>query len=1358
MVWILNTMVRDARKAFNMALLSFIILQNISLHSQEIFYSEDLQFERYTIQYGYPDDNAYYILQDSLGYLWISSNRGLIRYDGLNFKTYKPSPNTIQGAVLSSISEAGNGNLWIASIFHGLLYYNQKKDKLIHLNSEVHNLQQLKQEHILRIIKDRYGHLWVGTKNGLYQLQFSMSQVSPTLVMMKKFSLTENQEIFEYSKPTGEIISGLIMDHEQNIWIGSNRGLFRIIYQSSEHHSESNQSIAFHSTILPDSIVSLCLLSDSMLGIGVSEENTSKLLLFNTETNLSQSTPFKVVNDAIESIHLSRKNGLWIKTYNNRLFCIKEGLADDDWKNIREYEIAPDKPWNIKQPSIPIIEDRSGIIWIGSESYGLIKMDPFANRFKYYKYPNAPNRKAPMFRSLAQYNDSLLILGSDSDGLFLFNKRSDSYLQWNLPFVPNQARINSILKDKSGIIWIGLQESPNGSLLKFNPTSLDHKYFKYVKEPFYFNSESVMTLLESTDGTFWIGTSDKGLFNYSPEKNHFTNYQAMLDGKSKSIVWSILEDQNSSIWAGIVSAGLNKLSSKDTFQHFLGYTSPWHLIQDNEGIIWAASPFGFYRFDPENGQSRSFSIENGLGAEGVHWICPYRDGLWMVTFNGISYFEPTTELFRNWDWEDGLAFTNGIRAGCQLKDGTIVFTVGDAIQAFHPDSLLDIPIAPEVHIESINVLDSLIRPVASDANALHFKYFQSSPEFKYIGLENSRPQKITYEHQLLGVDLDWIENGQDRIARYAQLNPGPYTFKVRAANRDGIWSEPKTIHFTITPPWWGTVVAKLGYLISILLILKFIRDHELRIKLSEMEAKRLGEIDAVKTRLYTNITHEFRTPLTIILGLANQLQGKVIDGGKEGLQMIRRNGNRLLNLVNQMLDLQKLEAGNMPIHLLQDDIVPYLKYLVESFSSVATSKNIELQFQSDPESLVIDYDPDKMQHIISNLLSNALKFTNAGGFVEIILNQKSNTQFSISVRDNGVGISEDKLPHIFDRFYQADDSSRRRGEGTGIGLSLTRELVHLLGGQILVKSLPGTGSEFKVILPITHEAPMSALEFSEIETTEEIYQVVKGPERYLSKVSKNHPQILIIEDNNDVVHYIASILQEKYHLSTASDGRKGIDQAFASIPDLIISDVMMPQMDGFQVCNALKQDTRTSHIPIILLTAKADIQSKLEGLQFGADAYLTKPFVKEELLVRIRSLLSQKERLHNHYKQLFGIVTESEDSEQSVQVSAPENRFIKNIRKIIEEHIDDALFGVDQLCQETAMSNSQLYRKLKAQSGLSAHELIQSIRLNRAKTLLMETDHTISEIAYQCGFNDPEYFGRVFKKEFGSTPSEFRNS
>jgi signal transduction histidine kinase/CheY-like chemotaxis protein len=592
-----------------------------------------------------------------------------------------------------------------------------------------------------------------------------------------------------------------------------------------------------------------------------------------------------------------------------------------------------------------------------------------------------------------------------------------------------------------------------------------------------------------------------------------------------------------------------------------------------------------------------------------------------------------------------------------------------------------------------------------------------------------------------------------------------------------VWSEPLSYTFTVLSPWWFTWWAWCLWVGLGAGLLYWFYRFQLGRRLAEAEAYRLRELDQVKNHLYTNITHEFRTPLTIINGVAGQLQSQASESVKRGLKMISRNGRQLLRLVNQMLDLAKLESGSLPVRLVQGDIIIYLRYLAESFHSYAQSRNIDLHFQTGLEAYVVDYDREKMLHIVSNLLSNAVKFTPANGKVyfrvaEII---QDNTAFlQIQVKDSGIGIAAEKLPHIFDRFYQVDTSATRSGElarmnirsdgGTGIGLALTRELVHLLGGTIEVQSRLGEGSTFTVLLPAvrstsTHAAANGFEQFLPEMQAFSGKGVDSFPELATSDQQNNseRPLLLIIEDNADVVRFLASCLESSYQLAAAPDGQAGIEKALELTPDIIISDVMMPLKDGFEVCDTLKNDVRTSHIPIVLLTAKADVESRITGLRRGADAYLAKPFDEEELRVRLEQLIALRRRLLERYQHAAAVL-ERTGAEPSDDPSFElEEDFLQQVRDLIQENLADPTFGNEDLCKALAMSRTQLFRKLKALTGMSVVTFIRFYRLNKARQLLLTTDLNISEVAYRVGFNDPSYFGRVFRREFGITPMECRD-
>lgn len=537
----------------------------------------------------------------------------------------------------------------------------------------------------------------------------------------------------------------------------------------------------------------------------------------------------------------------------------------------------------------------------------------------------------------------------------------------------------------------------------------------------------------------------------------------------------------------------------------------------------------------------------------------------------------------------------------------------------------------------------------------------------------------------------------------------------------------------------------------------------------ELMNEKLRELDRMKSQFFTNISHEFRTPLTIISGMIAQIRENPERWFREGLKMIERNSEGLLQLVNQILDLAKLEAGKLQLNLVQADVIPYLKYLLESFQSLAGKKNIRLDFQnSDPE-LVMDFDPERLLRIVSNLVTNAIKFTPPGGRVLLKAEMEKSKagdkcpdHLFLAITDTGIGIPEGRLPFIFERFYQVDSSSIRHGEGTGIGLALTKELVQLMKGEIQVESREGAGTTFRVILPVSRSAARVAVVDSPGAKEERKKFLLAGEEEELPIPAKScrpastsdsggdRPTVLIAEDNPDIVEYLRSCLESNYELLITYDGQAGIARAIEEVPDLIVSDVMMPVKDGFELCETLKTDERTSHIPIILLTAKADQESRLQGLTRGADAYLAKPFDKDELNVRLEQLLALRRRLQERYRDLEALPYSDDEAIQQ------EDAFLQKVRREVEKNIDDEDMSIAGLARAIGVSRAQLHSKISALTGRSPSVFVRTIRLHRAKELLKNSGLNISQIAFEVGFRDPAYFSRTFSEEFGYSPKEAR--
>jgi len=554
------------------------------------------------------------------------------------------------------------------------------------------------------------------------------------------------------------------------------------------------------------------------------------------------------------------------------------------------------------------------------------------------------------------------------------------------------------------------------------------------------------------------------------------------------------------------------------------------------------------------------------------------------------------------------------------------------------------------------------------------------------------------------------------------------------------------LFFTVNCSW------QAGF--TLILILNNINQKRKLADAKQAEATRLKELDEMKTKFFTNITHEFRTPLTVILGMADFIKeqpGKWLD---EGVPKIKNNANRLLRLVNQMLDLSKLEAGAMPLNLQQGDIIAYLRYIVESYSSLAVSKELKLVFSSDNDAVVMDYDPEKLLQIIANLVSNAIKFCPAGGRVEVkaSLPKDNRSQLEIQVLDTGPGIPPEMLPNIFDRFYRVETTTGSDAGGTGLGLALVKEMTRLAGGTIGVQSRPGSGTVFTLRFPVTNNARYASPEppvFKEKSLISPA-EAQSKPASAKNKPLPNHelPALLIVEDSTDVTEYLKALTEDHYQVITAANGRQGLEKALEIVPDIILSDVMMPEMDGIIMLDRIKNDFRTSHIPVVMLTAKADISSKLHGLERGADDYMAKPFNREELLLKLRNLIEMRSRLQQRYAGMGPLLPVGDKN------TAIEDQFMMKVRKLLEVNLDDDRFGIIELCRDLGMSRAQLYRKFKSLTSKTVNEYIRSFRLHKARELLLTSDLNVSEAAYETGFKNLSHFSRVFTEEFGRNPSE----
>ena len=924
-------------------------------------------------------------------------------------------------------------------------------------------------------------------------------------------------------------------------------------------------------------------------------------------------------------------------------------------------------------------------------------------------------------------------------------------------------------KDKAGVIWMPdkdhlLRYDPKLGTCERLPTGISQiKLFVFLDDQNVFCVSNLNQLF-----IYNIQTGQTTPFNYE-EQNNRIPHRAQ----------DILLSTSGTVWLACIG-GLWEIDTKNqtaTLQEVQAFQDNRFLCihEDEKGGLWLGTSLaGIHIYDPDSKEVKVIDDQQGLPGNTVVTIIADQDGdRWAGTYNGMALLSPEGQILSSISEEDGLIDREFNRYACYLSDnGDVLMGTVNGLNVIRPKQLkgwLNRTRDPKIYLTGLEYFNSSLgKDTLQTYGLVELDEITLPATKRYLRLSFSmsnyvKPEENHYAYKFEGKSEDWILLDNNHRLNFNDLPAGKYQLLVKGIDPFGNQTaEPLriAIHakaFFYQQIWFYLLLLGLLGGLSLIWIFRLrraVRKATTQIRqdkeLIENQANRLQELDQAKSRFFTNISHEFRTPLTVIGGVVQQLEQKIKSLYPKELNLIQRNNQNLLNLVNQILDLRKLESGKLTVNYIQGDIIIYLRYILESFHSYASSKEIQLKFESDQPTFWMDYDEEKLLRIITNLLSNAIKFTEPGGG-DVVMKVWVKDQFEIEIVDHGRGIAKEKLDNIFNRFYQTDTSSNKHGEGTGIGLALVQELVHLMNGQISVQSELYKGSTFRIQLPIRQNAeklePENILKKTLVSQVGELngHPNIMVPEAS----TQNLPSLLIIEDNQDIVQYMQGVLAPSYQIFVAYDGAAGIKLALEKVPDLIISDVMMPEKDGFEVCETLKQDIRTSHIPIILLTAKIDDQSRLLGLRQGADAYLPKPFNQEELLVRLEKLLELRQGLQARYAGLQ--IPDTPSSEATQQ----EDAFLQEVRDIVMTHLDDAEFSVPDLCKKIGMSRTQLHRKMKALTNASTTRFIRVVRVQEAQKLLKNSDLNITQVAFEVGFKDPSYFSKVFTQESGVSPSDF---
>ncbi|MEP7163326.1 MAG: ATP-binding protein [Ferruginibacter sp.] len=1334
-------------------------------------------YESISIAQGLSQGMVFDILQDKAGFIWVATKNGLNQYDGYEFKVFTNDPynfHTLSSNTIIKLFEDSKGRIWAGTENAGVNIYDKKSGRFYRIVHNAADPASLSGNVIRTITEMPDGRMLVGADGAglnLVQLtkEFFEKDAAP---IVTRLSLPDDAQVY-----------GIGKDKNENIWIG---GMDRSVYRFDP---------------LKNSFIKLK--NGELLNNGYLTQDGS--ILINNNLFLSDGRDvnplFDITKTPAGNIIFRPREKLWSNHHREPYFY-----------DVSKWEPGKTIQWNVQLPATarlvyPFIIDRSGLLWAGSVGYGLRKYNTAGSKFK------AQLLTGYSVRWIVPTVANDIFIGNYAYG---WRKIKNDSIE-NDPFskIPSVTEIDNFIISRTGDYWI---KSDNTGYYKYNPAS--GKLIHIPEINYFYGEGDKQPMLEDSKGNIWftgLGGKFSRLDHATGRIDSFTvNTDAAKPIAAKAVFTALYEDGQGCLWAG-TAEGFVKLiftntgselqqvkwyNNNSNNRNSLNYNNVSCLLDDPAEpgkYLWICTKGGgLNRLNKTIGDFFHLTSKEGLPDDVVYGILPDDAGnIWGSTNRGIFCMtankdkDTTRWLFRNFTKAYGLQddeFNTGAYA--KLSNGNLAFGGVNGLNIFDPKEILASGFSPNVFITNIMVNNSpvntgdktrVLEHNIEETQSITLNHLQDILTLEFAALDFTAPNQNRYRYQLEGADKEWIESGPRRTATYLHLTPGNYTFKVQGSNSQGIWSDKiAQLHITVLPPWWRNWWAYICYALLLALAigmyLRFsVNKAKLRSQLffEQREARRIKEIDGLKTQLYTNITHEFRTPLTVILGMAQQVVSNPAEHLNNGMNMIIRNGESLLKLVNEMLDLSKLETGKMSLQLVKGDVINFLRYIVESFNSLAESQQKQLHFLSSIDSMTISYDPEKIRQIVSNLLSNALKFTPERGNIYISVTEENlidpaQSSLVLKVKDTGIGIPESQVEHIFDRFYQLDNSLTRKMEGTGIGLSLTKELVKLMEGRIEVKSPPtgsNKGTEFTVSIPVTRvmdgETVTPNIASNNGLTQKIINKDVTRNEFLEEKSSNEKPLILLVEDNADVVAYTASCLPD-YRLAVGKDGREGLEIATEIIPDLVITDVMMPFVDGFEMCRKLRNDEHTSHIPIIMLTAKADIESRMEGLEQGADAYLEKPFHKEELLLRIRKLLELRKNLQKLYIKRAGLASNvtgtngTVTNEPNASLKKAEDEFVKKLTVIIEEHFTDENFTVEHLCKQVFMSHSQLHRKLDALTGCSPNKFIRMIRLNKATALLKDPSLSITSIALECGYNDPGYFARVFKQEYNITPQEWR--
>ena len=1339
------------------------------IYAQNHYY---LTPEFFNTQHGLSSSKITCITKDDKGFIWIGTDDGLNKYDGQSFTVYKTidndSTSLFSNHILSLFSDSRQ-RLWVGTS-RGLQYYDPSTNNFV--NTVLNLSGDLTRHQCNDVFEDSKGNMWFAI-SGLGVLMHSQQTNESHTFLPSNINPADNL--------CSRQIKNIAEDKMGNIWICSqDKGI-------SVYNPETKKFRNFdteNSSLPSNSIFDFVPLENGDMLIGTVGAGAG---FYKCKENKFL---FKKVEKTDRGNQIDRLSTFSVfQTSNGALLAGTEGQGlkqiDRTTGSLYNFPIFHEQKHHLGDSKIHFIfEDKYNNLWVGFHNNGVCVFRRNITGLNTFRqiYDETNSLSFAHVSGISSDAAGNIWFATDGGGLNRYHRPTGRYYHYRHDLqTPNsfpEDAVVSIFCDSKGRIWAGTY---TGGLCKYVPST--DQFIIYRNDPDNVNSISsnfVKSITEDSKGQLWLGTNGGGLSCMNPDNGTFRNYS--FDEYEELIsdyVVSLFIDRNEKLWIGTYFGltSLDLLTGK--FHSYYNDSSiknsPVYAInEDDKGQLWIGTSIGLMIYEPEKDAFvRRFSGDGSFNSV-INGIVPSGEQLWLTTNKEIICYVPADGKV-HW-FSQNIEFAQEFLPASYYKspEGEIFFGANEGCFSFFPWYIQMKVYTPKVYISNLKIFDNQVLPNKpfdgkiiltkdmSYSDKIVLQHSQKSFTLEFTAPDTPFPSSTIFSCRMDGFDKDWVvyKNNQ-RSVTYTNFEPGTYTFHVRATNTPGIWSDLDTqLTIEVLTPLWATWWARLCYFIAvttiILIILRLtytrIKDKN-ELKIERLKVKQQEELSQSKMQFFTNISHEFRTPLTLIIGPLEQMQALEKDQERHRLyQIMLRHANRLLLLINQILDLRKAEKGKMKITVQQISLIPFVNDRLSLFTDLAKRKKIALLYNYNPNDILIWYDPDMLEKCIYNLLSNAFKFTPEGGKIQVAIKQKENEQIALSVRDNGCGLNDEEQNRIFEYFYQG-----QQGEyfsGSGIGLYLIKNIVEQHKGKILVESSPGKGSCFTILIQ-PGKKHFNAEDISEIPLVsikKEYKEKLPDTASTDEKTGETKPCILLVDDEEDIRHYIRQELEPDYIVTEAANGNEALDTLLQKIPDLIITDVMMPDMNGIELCRIIKEKIDTCHIPVIMLTALGEMEHRIEGLETGADSYIAKPFQPRHLRVQIENLLEIRRKMKERFSRILNVEA------QEIDITDSDEILVRNAVEYIREHISNPDLSVDELSKSLNMSRVNLHRRIKTSTGLSPIDLIKTIRMKQAAYLLCTGNMNISEVAYKVGYNTPAYFSSSFSAYYNISPTAYQKS